>query len=82
MANLVDTQITQEASIDMQKTYIMRNINSLTKDQKIEVCCLIQKFSVLTEVAEGLAINMDNMRPDVVRAVYNLIIYLKSVPFC
>ena len=69
-----------QISVDEKKRYIMRQINTLTKVQKMDIVACIQKYHSLTEVAEGMAINMDHMRPDVTNTVYLLIQYYKSIP--
>lgn len=70
---------TKEQTQEFMRKYLMRNINTLNKKQKIKVAKLLKKHYVLTEVSEGLAINLNNVRPDILTSIYNLVVYYKSI---
>lgn len=60
-------------------TYIIRHINELTKQQKIDVCRVLNEEYGLIEVHEGCAISLDNVRNDILREVYHHILYFKNL---
>lgn len=69
-------EIVEKKSIQYQKTYLIKHVNSLTTEQKIElgqILIIAGKKSLLQRVSEGTAVNLDLAPPEVVNRMYNFV---------
>jgi len=65
-------------SIDEQKRYIKRYVDSLSLEDKKALGHIIitnGKPELLKECSEGTVINMDSIPPFIIEQMYNLVIY-------
>lgn len=70
-----------EISIDEQKRELLRYINYLSIDNKLELMEILYNSEYkqsLQSCSEGIVVNLDTISEKYIRKLYNLLLYLKN----